>query len=193
MLEKTILYDHSVTWQCGEFVAHHNERVINPSETLPVELSDGRVLFNIRSEAKEKRRLFSISADGATGWSAHQFDEELLEPVCMASLLKLQPQTANDQAVILFANPDNLENELTGAGGNLAHDRKRLTVKMSRNDCQSWTVSKVLEEGPSGYSDLAQASDGSILCIYECGMLDHMCDTKNLTVARFDVEWLLEK
>jgi sialidase-1 len=108
----------------------------------------------------------------------------------MASLLKLQPQTANEQAAILFANPDNLENELTGAIGNLAHDRKRLTVKMSLDDCQSWTVSKVLEEGPSGYSDLTQASDGSILCIYECGMIDHMCDTENLTVARFDFEWL---
>ena len=186
----------AVTWQCGDFVAHTDDpshagaRIVNPSETVPVELSDGRVLFNIRSEARENRRLVSISADGAHRWSRPRFDRALLEPVCMASILRLEQRAPDGTPYILFANPDNLENELIPAGGHLAHDRKRLTVKLSADDCRTWSASRVLEPGPSGYSDLAQAPDGSVLCIYECGMIDRMTDTANVTVASFGLRWV---
>ncbi len=182
--------DHGTTWHCGEFVAHNDGRIVNPNETTAVELSDGRVLLNIRSESEEHRRLVSISADGISGWSEPQFDDALLEPVCFGSILKLQQNSETGVPLIVFVNPDNLENDLIPPGNNLAHDRKRLTVKLSRNDCHTWPISKALEEGPSGYSDLAQAADGTILCLYECGMINHMCDTKNITVARFDLKWL---
>ena len=109
----------------------------------------------------------------------------------MASLLKLE-HTGLDPKPILFANPDNLENELIPEGKNLAHDRKRLTVKLSPDDCRTWTASRVLEPGPSGYSDLAETPDGTICCVYEDGMLDHMTDTKAITVARFDLAWVSE-
>ena len=181
--------DHGQTWQCGDFVAHTDDRVINPSETIPVELSEGRVLFNIRSESPGNRRLIAISPDGAHDWSLPQFDEALREPVCMASILKLEHQVTGQNA-ILFANPDNLENELVPPGGHLAHDRKRLTVKMSADDCCTWPVSRVLEAGPSGYSDLAETLDGTILCVYEHGMIERMTDTRSITVARFDLAWL---
>ena len=84
-----------------------------------------------------------------------------------------------------------MENELITPGGNLAHDRKRVTVKASVDECQTWPWSRVIEPGPSGYSDLAQAPDGSILCIYECGMLERMTDTRLLTVARFSLDWVM--
>ncbi len=71
-----------------------------------------------------------------------------------------------------------------------AYDRKQLTVKMSLDDCHSWSVSRLLEAGPSGYSDLAVLPDGTILCLYECGIVEGMCDDKYLMLARFDLEWL---
>ncbi len=183
--------DRGTTWHCGEIFVHSDGRIINPSETLAVELDDGRVLCNIRSECPEHRRLISISPDGAQGWSRPIFDQALLEPVCIASLLRIKGSSADERGVYLFANPDNLENELTPAGRTLAHDRKRLTVKMSSDNCATWPVSRVLEEGPSGYSDLAQAADGSILCVYERGMLGRMTDTAAVAIARFDRTWLL--
>jgi sialidase-1 len=182
--------DGGESWQCGETVVYNSERVKNPSETIPVQLSDGRVLFNIRSESKENRRLIATSPDGAQGWQIERWDEALLEPVCMASILKLEQLSPQGIPSIAFANPDNLENELTPPGRALAHDRKRLTVKLSPDDCQTWPVARVLESGPSGYSDLAQAQDGTILCIYEDDMLDRMTDTRFVTVARFDLDWL---
>ena len=80
---------------------------------------------------------------------------------------------------------------LIAAGGSLAHDRKRLTVKVSVDECRTWPYARVIEPGPSGYSDLAEAPDGAILCIYECGMIERMTDTRSLTVARFGLDWAM--
>ena len=63
--------------------------VLNPSETIAVELADVRVLFNMRSESKQNRRLVSVSQDGVSDWSGPRFDNALLEPVCMASMIRL--------------------------------------------------------------------------------------------------------
>jgi sialidase-1 len=164
--------------------------MVNPSETIPVELSDGRVLVNIRNESLRRRRAVSISPNGATDWSAYTYDEELLEPVCMASILRLHETAGDGRSLIIFANPSNLENELIPPGGNLAHDRKRLTVRVSEDDCATWADSRVLEPGPSGYSDLAQLPDGTILCVHEDQIVERMCDDRYITVRRFDLDWV---
>jgi sialidase-1 len=65
-------------------------------------------------------------------------------------------------------------------------------VKLSYDECQTWPVSKVLEEGPAGYSDLAVAANGTILCLYERGVLGGMADTRYLTLARFSLGWLTD-
>jgi hypothetical protein len=183
--------DRGRTWRRGEIICRTDRRFRNPSETVMVELADGRVLFNIRSECKENRRLVSISPDGIRGWSEPRFEPALLEPVCMASMIRLTWPAEDGRSRILFANPDNLENKLTRPGG-VSHDRKRLTVKMSYDECRTWPVSKLLEEGPSGYSDLAVLPDGGILCFYECGMLSNIYATKCVTLARFNLAWLCD-
>jgi hypothetical protein len=50
----------------------------------------------------------------------------------------------------------------------------------------------VLEEGPSGYSDLAVPANGSILCLYECGAIAHRCDIGSVLLAHFDPGWIRE-
>jgi len=177
--------DHGRTWQCGDIVVPQ-AAVKNPSETLCVELADGRVYFNMRSESDVHRRLTSVSPNGATGWSKPEFDPALLEPICMASLVRYDWPAAGRPGRILFANPDNLERTMA----KWACDRKRLTVKLSRDDARTWPVARVLEAGPSGYSDLGVLPVGTVLCLYEAGSLAHMCDIGNLTLARFDLAWL---
>jgi len=185
--------DRGRTWKRGEIICRTDEHYRNPCETVMVELADGRVLFNMRSECKENRRLVSISPDGIRGWSEPRFDQALLEPVCMASLIRYTWPQAGGRSRILFANPDNLENTLQKWSGSVSHDRKRLTVKMSYDECQTWPVSKVLEEGPSGYSDLGILPDGSVLCIYECGEVGRAAfTTKSVAVAHFNLAWLTE-
>ena len=45
-------------------------------------------------------------------------------------------------------------------------------------------MSKVVQEGSSGYSDLAIAPDMTILCLYE----EYV--SKKLVLARFNLAWL---
>jgi sialidase-1 len=62
---------------------------------------------------------------------------------------------------------------------------------MSYDEGETWPVSRTLEEGWSGYSDLAVAKDGTALCLYERGGIDdNAFRTAALTVARFNLEWL---
>ena len=169
--------DHGKTWQRGDIVARE-EDVANPSETVPVELSDGRVMLNIRTEAKQLLRSVSISADGATKWSKLKFDEGLPEPVCMGSIIRV-PGAKNR---IVFVNPNNP----TG------RERKNVSARISYDDAKTWPTVKTIEAGPSGYSDLAVAKDGTILCLYERGAGKDMYRTRYLTVARFNLEWLTD-
>ena len=69
--------DHGKSWDRGEIVISNCERVPNLSETVAVELTDGRVMLNIRNESKKYRRLISYSNNGIDNWSEPQFDEGL--------------------------------------------------------------------------------------------------------------------
>jgi sialidase-1 len=181
-------------WRCGGIVARHGdvvdgEPVVNPSETSAVELADGRVLFNLRSESAAQRRLIAISPDGAGGWSGHRWDAALLDPVCMGSLARLSWEPNR----IIFCNPDTLDRTRCAASG--LHkgpncDRKRLTVKLSPDDGRTWPFAQVIEEGPSAYSAPDVLPDGTILCLYECEEGVHMFDTRCLRLARFSADWI---
>lgn len=68
---------------------------------------------------------------------------------------------------------------------------EHLSIKASDDDGRTWKVSRVLEPGISGYSDLAAASDGTVYCFYERGGVGaKMFHTQYLTVALFPVSWL---
>lgn len=175
--------DAGQTWHAGDMVCN-NPDPKNPSETIAVELVDGRVMLNIRHENPEHRRAVSTSPDGATGWTPIAFDEALYEPVCMASILRLSDQSTGGKNRILFANPDvsSIPADKRSKGG-----RQNLTFKLSEDEGQTWPIRKVLDPDAAGYSDLALNPDGTILCLWENG-------TKGspgaLSLARFSLEWL---
>jgi sialidase-1 len=159
--------DGGRTWQAGGIAVPCTDTWINPNETVAVELADGRVMLNVRSESKAHRRLVTTSPDGATNWSEPKFDEALLEPICMAGLVRYDH---GGQSLLLFSNPHNLEG---GRGGEpepgKSRARKNLSVKISRDEGATWPVNRLLEDGPSAYSDLAVTPAGTILCFYGAG------------------------
>ncbi len=164
--------DHGATWQAGELVARDPDPLPNPSETAIVEAAPGRVLLGIRSESPRNRRAFATGPDGATGWSSPAFDDNLPEPVCMAGLTRFEPAVPGLSPVLLFSNPASLERNPRALAGSASRMRRNLTVRASRDGGLTWPVGLVIEPGPSAYSDLAVASDGTILCLYECGARD---------------------
>jgi sialidase-1 len=175
--------DNGASWKTGELLP---DVLPNPSETFAVERRDGSVMLNIRNESTEHRRAISVSKDGAGGWSMPKFQPQLLEPVCMASLIR------HPKGGLIFSNPDTLEATYVDASKTINRDRKNLTVQWSGDDGETWTAKRVLEPELSGYSDLAATADGSILTLYERGGVDKsIFHTGRLTLARFSLDWLL--
>jgi len=181
--------DGGATWQAGDIAVPCTETWINPNETVAVELGDGRVMLNVRNESKAHRRLVTVSPDGATGWCAPRFDGSLLEPICMGSIVRYPAKPNSGPVWLLFSNPDNLscENGKEIPGNN--RDRKNLSVKLSKDDGQTWPVNRTVEPGPSMYSDLAVAPDGTVFCFYGRGLKKGFAGDR-LTLARFNIEWL---
>jgi sialidase-1 len=184
--------DDGRTWRRGDIVANETDPLTDPNETVAAELTDGRVMLNMRNDSNANRRAVAFSPDGATRWTRPVFDEQLKEPICMATLCRLSAKGKQDRDRLLFANPDSLlRNGKEGMPGKM-RDRKSLTVKLSYDEGRTWPVARVLEPGTSGYSDLAVGPDGTIYCLYERGSTDgkdHFA-TRTLTLARFNLEWL---
>lgn len=182
--------DQGKTWKAGDIAVPCTDECINPNETVAIELQDGRVMLNVRSESKAHRRLIVISPDGATGWSTPKFDDALLEPICMGGIVRYNH---GGQNLILFSNPHNLEKAKGKADPGKSRDRKNVSVKISRDEGQTWPVSKLIEDGPSMYSDIAVTQRGTILCFYgRSGDSQGVAAFAGgrLTLARFNLEWL---
>ena len=171
--------DHGRTWKAGDIALPNEGAFGDPNETMITTLSDGRVMLVARSVSKSNRKLITMSADGATGWSTPKFHEQLWEPVCMASIIA-HPSKAG---TLIFSNPHTLGRDSSGkeipAGRG---KRENLVIKLSRDDGTTWPVSRTLDAGPSAYSDLAVLSDGTVVCLYEKG--------SDIVAARFNLEWI---
>lgn len=180
--------DDGKTWQASEIAVPCTEEWINPNETVAVELRDGSVMLNTRSESKAHRRLVVTSPDGATNWSTPRFDDALLEPICMAGLVRYEH---GGESLLLFSNPHNLEGGREGEPApGTSRARKNLHIKLSRDEGQTWPVNKLLEDGPGAYSDIAVTKSGTILCFYGAGTKPSFAGSA-LRLARFNLEWLV--
>jgi sialidase-1 len=185
--------DGGETWRRGEIAIPNTADSIHPSETAAVQLADGSVMLNARSESKPNRRLVTVSRDGATGWSTPRFDEALLEPICMAGLVRYSTIKTGGRNRILFSNPYNLERRDGKNVPGMPRDRRNVSVQLSYDEGKTWAARKSIEPGWSGYSDLAVARDGTILLLYERGGANaDRFRTEALTVARFPLAWLTD-
>lgn len=193
--------DHGKTWKAGEIAVPDNDVTVIPNETSCVQLADGRVLFNARNESINYRRLFTYSQDGATGWSKPVFADAFFEPICFGSMCRhsLQPKQSKNR--ILFCNPDSRQDPWVAEKASTPRSAKNrhranLTVRMSYDEGVTWPISKVLDPGIAGYSDLAVTPDGLIHCFYEGGTMDgpggsHFKNT-HMSVMTFDLAWLTD-
>lgn len=172
--------DGGKTWQAGTFAAGRDDEVTNPSETAVVEVEPGKVMLSIRNESPRNRRAFVWGGDGATGWSKPEFDEVLWEPVCMASIIRMP------DGALAFSNPASLD-PTPGRPSAVSRQRHKLGLRVSRDQGRSWSAPLSLEVGPSAYSDLAIAPDGSLLCFYEQG---RETAYETMTIARVPVALL---
>ena len=154
--------DHGETWQRGAKMTHDAS-----DECEAVEMTDGAVYMNMRNRQGRNRRALAWSRDGGETWSGVEYDPALPEPSCQGSIVRF------DADRILLAHPSHTDK------------RAGLTVRLSRDNCRTWPVSRVLEPLAASYSDLAVTDDRSILCFYEAREGYH-----RLVLARFGIEWV---
>jgi sialidase-1 len=146
------------------------------NESQIVELSDGRLLLNMRNHPPkaENLRLVAISRDGGRTLSAATPVPALIEPPAQASLIAAGGPTAADRRRLIFANPASTK-------------RERLTVRVSEDDGATWPVARVVHEGPAAYSSLATLPDGSIGLLFARG---DRSPYERITFARLTRDWL---
>lgn len=144
--------DAGSTWKLGGIVPQHS--ALNPNESTVAELSDGKLMLNMRVGGNQNQRVYSISSDGGLSWTPLQQAPQLIDPVCQASLNSIQ--TDNGYAVF-FSNA-------------ASTTRKNMTIKMSTDNGINWTKQKQVFVGPSGYSDLAMISKNTIALLFEAGV-----------------------
>ena len=161
--------DHGATWKLGGSCPQ-----VNTNECQSVELSDGRLMLNMRSADKaHKERSVCLSADGGATWSDFRYDPVLAEPICQASLIAYRGR--NLRPILLFSNPAD------------PAARHNLTVRLSRDDGRTWPIARILHPGPAAYSCLAALPNSDVGCLYERGSANPY---ETITFARFDLVWL---
>ncbi|MHB1318458.1 MAG: sialidase family protein [Anaerolineae bacterium] len=156
--------DHGKTWQAGALVP---DTIPSCNEAEAAQLSDGRVLLNMRNLGPARRRAVTLSETGTGPWSEPVYDESLFEPRCFGSLLAAK--TPDGRPALFFANPDSRER--LEAAGRATASRADLTLRVSYDDGRTWPGRLLIDAGASGYADLAMAADGRLLCLYERGRI----------------------
>ena len=171
--------DHGASWQIG------GSTDPGANECSAMETADGKVVINCRNQLLAKGnspyfRRVGWSSDGGDTFLPLVRDAGLPEPVCEGSICRY---TLGEKNRVLFSNPNSSREG----------ERLHLTVRMSYDECRSWPISKIIQDGPASYSDLCIAKDGTICCLYEKGGKGGVSFySGDMTFARFDLEWLTD-
>lgn len=138
-------------------------------ESKVVELTDGRIMINMRSKHKMGQRAVNYSEDDGQTWGEYYHDSQLIEPACNASIIHYTNRNSNED-ILLFSNPAD------------AKSRKKMSVRLSRDDGKAWSKPKLVHQGRSAYSSMTVLPNGDIGLLYERG--------HKITFAKFSLEWL---
>jgi sialidase-1 len=148
------------------------------NESQIVELADGRLMHNMRNHPPKPStnfRVVGISTDGGRTYAAPPTEDPLLiEPPAQASILRYSVSEGGGRNRLLFSNP-------------ASASRERMTVRVSYDEGQTWTASRLIHEGHSAYSNLVRLPDGRIGLLYERG---EKSAYERLTFATFTLDWL---
>ncbi|WP_099365729.1 sialidase family protein [Sphingobacterium sp. 1.A.4] len=139
------------------------------TECMAVELEDGRIMLNMRSnlnstEKGEKNgRAVATTNDMGKTWIEHPTSHHaLIEPTCMASIHKHHySESGNEKTLLVFCNP------------NSKYERVNISLKISKDNGNTWITKTLLDEGKGrGYSCITSIDKNTIGILYESSQAD---------------------
>lgn len=179
--------DRGRTWKIGESVGGQT------GECTVAERRNGSLMLNSRNQTGEnwsyapfgpgvkpdgpqyRQRLVADSTDSGETWGEVRSDPELPEPVCQGMLYSWPEGGPDGRPLWLFANP---------AGPK----RQNLTIRVSRDEGDTWPAAKLLHRGSAEYSCLIRLPDGDL------GVLHERWEDNNIRIywAKTPLSWLLK-
>lgn len=141
------------------------------NEATVVELSDGRLMMNVRPFSfKIGTRLYrkiTFSEDGGQTWSQLKKDTHLPDPQCQGAILRYSDEDnvsnwgksiqPTETPLIVFSNAAT------------KWSRNHGTIRISNDNGRTWPFKKVIQKKRFAYSSLCQLPNGDIGCLYETG------------------------
>ena len=170
--------DNGVTWKRGKTILKDKDYMtIDSSESITetqlIEKEDGTLKLFMRSEHPCRCVAVAYSRDGGESWEDFSYDENLPQPVCQLSVLKLENM---DKPYVVFLNPADKEGRRNG------------TVRLSEDDGETFPYSRMLSKDFCMYSSLAQLPDGNIGAFLEA---DPEC--RQIVFTKFSLDWMKGK
>lgn len=150
--------DHGRTWEMGGVIRPR----VNECQVVEIgtgNAANGTLLMNMRSYFGEMRRTHAVSYDGGLSWTEPQRVDELVEPVCQASIIRHDYLNTSNNSFILFSNP---------ASTNRRHN---MSIRVSTDEGKTWPLIQTIHAGPAAYSSMV-ALPGQIGVLYEAGVKD---------------------
>lgn len=171
--------DKGKTWRMGEVAPGgltddgKGKKTSTVNEAQFVELKDGSIRFNVRRWAGKPVRKTCVSEDGGVTWSNVEDAPDLVDPSCMASIVRYSDPADGAKSRILFSGPQSTK-------------RDNGTIYLSYDEGKTWPVKRVLCPDAFAYSCLTALPDGGIGCLYEAD------GTRKIVYARFTLDWLTD-
>lgn len=151
----TLIYskNNGQTWQAGTGAKS------NTTEAQVVELNDGSLMLNMRDNRGGSRSV-AITKDLGKTWTEHASSRSgLIEPVCMASIIRVaSTKTGDAKDILAFSNP------------NHTSERKDITIKLSVDEGNTWLgKDQLLIDARTcfGYSCMTMIDKNTIGLLYE--------------------------
>jgi len=137
----------------------------NTTESQVVEIEPGVLMLNMRDNRGGSRAV-SVTRDMGETWQEHASSRSaLIEPVCMASLIRVKAdENILNRDILFFSNPNSTQN------------RNNITIKASLDGGLTWNEHNqlLIDENHSwGYSCLTLIDKETIGILYE-GSTAHM-------------------
>lgn len=174
--------DNGETWNLGE--TPNNTRLINGkkvnhfkikneemlTESQVIEQSDGTLKYFMRNHDPKRSVAVAYSKNGGESWFDFSLDDSLPQPICQSSVIKIEN---SDKPYVVFLNAAD------------RNARKRGTVRLSEDDGETFTYSRVLKEDDFCYCSLALMPDGKVGTLFEPNQ-----ECKSIMFTKFSLDWI---